>query len=58
MNRISIAIHGGAGTLVKGMMTPDLESQYKQALKIALNAGYKVMEDGKTAIEAVEIAVK
>ena len=58
MNRISIAIHGGAGTLVKGMMTPDLESQYKQALKIALNAGYKVLEDGKTAIEAVEIAVK
>ena len=58
MNTFSIAIHGGAGTLVKGMMTPELESQYKHALKIALNAGYKILAEGKTAIEAVEIAVK
>ena len=33
MNNFSIAIHGGAGTLVKGMMTPELESNYKSALK-------------------------
>ncbi|WP_225036777.1 isoaspartyl peptidase/L-asparaginase family protein [Winogradskyella sp. SM1960] len=58
MNTFSIAIHGGAGTLVKGMMTAELEAQYKSALQIALNAGYKVLEDGKTAVEAVEVAVK
>lgn len=54
----SIAIHGGAGTLVKGMMTPELETKYKFALKTALDAGYKVLEEGKSAIEAVEVAVK
>jgi beta-aspartyl-peptidase (threonine type) len=32
-----IAIHGGAGTLVKGMTTPELEAEYKSALKLVLN---------------------
>lgn len=58
MKTFSIAIHGGAGTLVKGMMTPELEAQYKSALQSALNEGYKLLEDGKSAVEAVEEAVK
>jgi beta-aspartyl-peptidase (threonine type) len=58
MNTFSIAIHGGAGTLVKGMMTTALEMQYKQALKKALEKGYTFLEKGRTAIEAVEAAVK
>ena len=58
MNIFSIAIHGGAGTLVKGMMTLELESRYKQALKIALEKGYAVLDKGGTAIDAVEEAVK
>lgn len=58
MKTFSIAIHGGAGTLVKGMMTPELEAQYKLALQHALDAGYALLENGKTAIEAVEEAVK
>ncbi|OUS01334.1 beta-aspartyl-peptidase [Flavobacteriales bacterium 33_180_T64] len=58
MNNFSIAIHGGAGTLVKGMMTAKLEARYKHDLKAALDEGYTILEDGGTAIEAVEIAVK
>lgn len=58
MTTISIAIHGGAGTLVKGMMTPEKELEYKAALKQALDAGYKLLENGNSAIEAVEAAVK
>lgn len=58
MKTFSIAIHGGAGTLVKGMMTPKLEAQYKAALQLALDEGYNVLEAGKTAVEAVEVAVK
>lgn len=58
MQTFSIAIHGGAGTLVKGMMTPALEAAYKSALRSALDAGYATLENGNTAIEAVEIAVK
>ncbi|MEO8934728.1 MAG: isoaspartyl peptidase/L-asparaginase [Xanthomarina sp.] len=58
MKTFSIAIHGGAGTLVQGMMTPQLESQYKQALKQALDKGYAILENGESAIDAVEAAVK
>lgn len=54
----SIAIHGGAGTLVKGMMTPKKEKAYKTALKTALEIGYKELESGGSAVEAVEKAVK
>ena len=57
MNTFSIAIHGGAGTLVKGMMTPELVNQYKVALKEALDAGYIVLENGGTSVDAVEKAV-
>ena len=57
MNTFSIAIHGGAGTLVKGMMTPELETQYKEALKNALDKGYAVLNNGGTSTEAVERAV-
>ncbi len=57
MKNFSIAIHGGAGTLVKGMMTSKLETQYKSVLKEALEMGYKVLENGGSAIDAVEKAV-
>ena len=57
MNTFSIAIHGGAGTLVKGMMTPELEAKYKAALQLALDEGYKVLENNGTSTEAVEKAV-
>jgi beta-aspartyl-peptidase (threonine type) len=58
MNNYSIAIHGGAGTLVKGLMTPALESRYKKTLDTALEAGYLVLNNNGTAVDAVETAVK
>ncbi|WP_026754056.1 isoaspartyl peptidase/L-asparaginase family protein [Sediminibacter sp. Hel_I_10] len=58
MNTFSIAIHGGAGTLVKGMMTPELEAKYRAALKSALTTGYELLEQGGTAVDAVERAVQ
>jgi len=57
MTKISIAIHGGAGTIVKEDMTPELEAAYRTALKDALDAGYAVLEIGGTAIHAVKAAV-
>lgn len=57
MNVFSIAIHGGAGTLIRGMMTPELESNYKSALKKAMNAGYEILAQGGAAVDAVEKAV-
>ncbi|WP_204344843.1 isoaspartyl peptidase/L-asparaginase family protein [Psychroserpens algicola] len=58
MKKFSIAIHGGAGTLVKGMMTQELEAKYKSDLKAALDQGYAILNEGGTALDAVEVAVK
>jgi len=58
MKTFSIAVHGGAGTLVKGMMTPEKEIAYKTTLKTALNEGYKLLENGGSSVEAVELAVR
>lgn len=58
MKTISLAIHGGAGTLIKGLMTTELEAEYKAALDKALEAGYKVLSLKGKAIDAVETAVK
>lgn len=59
MNKIySLAIHGGAGTLLKGLMTPEKEQQYKKALESALEIGYNILESGGKALDAVEAAVK
>ncbi len=56
--KFSIAIHGGAGTLVKGLMTSEKEEQYKKALDNAMESGYAILKNGGNATDAVEAAVK
>ena len=57
MQKVSLAIHGGAGTIIKEDMTPELEAAYRDALADALKAGYSVLESGGTAVNAVKAAV-
>ncbi|NND52010.1 MAG: isoaspartyl peptidase/L-asparaginase [Flavobacteriaceae bacterium] len=57
MRTFALAIHGGAGTLVKGLMTPALETQYKEALRFAVEDGFKILNQGGSALDAVESAV-
>ena len=57
INNVAIAIHGGAGTLLKGMMTEQKEREYKQALLNSLEAAYAALVEGKSAVHAVELAV-
>jgi L-asparaginase / beta-aspartyl-peptidase len=58
MQKYSIAIHGGAGTLLRGMMTPEKEAAYTSALEAALDLGYDILAQGGSALEAVEVAVR
>jgi len=57
MKNISIAIHGGAGTILKSSMTPEKESAYKKALQQALDSGYDLLKQGSSSTEAVEKSV-
>jgi beta-aspartyl-peptidase (threonine type) len=57
MARYTLAIHGGAGTIVKEDMTPELELAYQLSLKAALDAGYAVLEEGGSAINAIKATI-
>ncbi|MEO6393353.1 MAG: isoaspartyl peptidase/L-asparaginase [Pyrinomonadaceae bacterium] len=51
-------IHGGAGTLRRSEMTPELEREYRAKLTEALLAGYNILKSNGTALDAVEAAIK
>ncbi len=57
MQKISLAIHGGAGTILKELMTAELEKEYLAGLDEALRAGYSLLEKGATAVDTVKEAV-
>lgn len=59
MNKeFAIALHGGAGTILKENMTPELEKKYLAGLEEALKAGYDTLEKGGTSLDAVVEAIK
>jgi L-asparaginase / beta-aspartyl-peptidase len=57
MSNFTIAIHGGAGTILKEDMTPELEQAYSEGLQQALDISYAVLEQGGTAVNAVKAAL-
>ena len=56
MQKFTLVIHGGAGTITKDEMTPELEQAYLKALQDGLNAGFAVLEEGGSAVNAVKAA--
>jgi len=57
VNKIALAIHGGAGTILRSTMTPELEAEYRGGLGNALRAGWEILDLGGSALEAVEASV-
>lgn len=56
--RLGFVIHGGAGVITKGSLTPEKEKEFRAKLEEAVLAGYKALQDGKTSVDAVEIAIR
>ncbi|HRH46935.1 MAG TPA: isoaspartyl peptidase/L-asparaginase, partial [Pyrinomonadaceae bacterium] len=57
MNKLALAIHGGAGTILKTEMTPALEKEYKNGLENGLQKGWEILQKKGSALDAVESAV-
>jgi len=57
MLQFSLTIHGGAGTILKEDMTAELERAYFNGLEDALAAGYAVLEEGGSAVNAVKASI-
>jgi beta-aspartyl-peptidase (threonine type) len=55
--KYALAIHGGAGNLVKMNLSEEQQQEYTQALDSALFAGEAILENGGSAIDAVEAAI-
>ena len=55
---IAIVIHGGAGTILKENMTPELESAYLNKLEEAVKTGYDILNNGGSSQSAVEETIK
>jgi beta-aspartyl-peptidase (threonine type) len=56
MQRFTIVIHGGAGTILREHMTPELERAYLKGLQEALDTGFSILQSGGSSIEAVKAA--
>ena len=57
MSKYTLVVHGGAGTILKEDMTQQLEAAYLKGLEDGLNAGYAVLDEGGTAVNAVKAAL-
>jgi L-asparaginase / beta-aspartyl-peptidase len=57
MNKIALAIHGGAGTILKSEMTAELEKEYRKGLENALQKGWEILSRNGSALDAVEASV-
>jgi len=57
MGKMSLAIHGGAGTILRSQMTPALEAEYRSGLETALKIGWSILEKGGSSLDAVEETV-
>ena len=57
MAKIALAVHGGAGTILRSLMTPELEAEYRGGLEDGLRAGWDMLQRGGSSLDAVEAAV-
>ena len=56
--QVAIAIHGGAGTILKSSMTPEKEAAYKKVLTQAIQHGYGLLLNGAKGEDAVVETIK
>lgn len=58
VRNVVMAVHGGAGSIPRGALTPEQEKAYRDGLEKALRTGAALLRDGKSSLDAVEAAVR
>lgn len=54
---VSIAVHGGSGTISRGDLSPEKEQEIRAALARAAEAGHRILTTGGSSLDAVTAAV-
>ncbi len=57
-SKFGLVIHGGAGTMERGKMTPEREQEYRTGLERSLKAGFEILQGGGSSLDATEAAVR
>lgn len=57
MNQFGISVHGGAGTILRSLMTPEKESAYRNAISESIRQGSYILSSGGSSIDAVVKAI-
>ncbi|HEV2779453.1 MAG TPA: isoaspartyl peptidase/L-asparaginase [Actinophytocola sp.] len=58
VRNVVMAVHGGAGSLPRGSITPEQEQAFRSGLERALRAGVAAINEGRPSLDAVEAAVR
>lgn len=53
----TLVIHGGAGVIERGRMSPQQETSYRAALNAALDRGSAVLSRGGSSLDAIEAVI-
>src|SRR5271157_4060598 len=54
----AVVLHGGAGVIERATMKPEMEAAYRASITQATEAAAKVLDQGGTAVDAVEAAIQ
>jgi beta-aspartyl-peptidase (threonine type) len=54
----TLAIHGGAGVIERGSLTPAQERAYRASMLTAMDAGARILREGGSSLDAVEAVVR
>ncbi|NNF52699.1 MAG: isoaspartyl peptidase/L-asparaginase [Gammaproteobacteria bacterium] len=55
--KFGLAIHGGAGTITRANLSGEKEAAIRSDLGEALDAGYRILHDGGSSLDAVQAAI-
>jgi beta-aspartyl-peptidase (threonine type) len=54
----AIVVHGGAGTITRARMTPEVEAQYRDMMKAVIDTGAAILASGGSALDAIERVIR
>lgn len=57
-DKITLVIHGGAGTITRKNMSPEMEKAYTAVLDQALQTGYTLLKNGGTSLDAITATIQ
>jgi beta-aspartyl-peptidase (threonine type) len=55
--RWSLVVHGGAGVIERTSLTPELDAEYRAAMRQALSIGGDILDGGGSSLDAVEATI-